>query len=335
MFDPDGFRLDGAVALVTGAAKRIGRAIASDLAARGWGVAVHHRSSADAAAEVVAEIRRAGGRAVAVRADLSDEAETAALVASVAEALGPPTCLINNASVFERDDAETATSQSWNLHMQVNSRAPFILTQELYRHLPPESRGHVINIVDQRVWNLTPFFTSYTVSKAALWTLTRTLAMALAPNVRVNAVGPGPVLPSPRQSDEQFAKQWSKIPMARPVDPQEICAAIRFLLDAPSVTGQMIAVDLTEGKLYHDGEVKDLLAAQHPYTEWTRHITVIDDLIKDGTAEAEAPVMLKEQLRQRQMTVGMSMEDLEIILTKVDSVPYLWGPILLRAEVWQ
>jgi NAD(P)-dependent dehydrogenase (short-subunit alcohol dehydrogenase family) len=231
------------VALVTGAAKRIGRSVALDLAAHGWAVAVHHRSSAEDAACVVAAIERAGGHAVALGADLASEPETAGLVERVVAALGPPTCLINNASVFDKDDFATTTRQSWDHHMNVNTRAPFVLTQSLCRHLPPGARAVVVNILDQRVWNLTPFFTSYTVSKAALWTLTQTLAMALAPTVRVNAVGPGPVLPSPRQTTEQFAKQWSQVPLERAVDPGEICAAIRFLLDAPSVTGQMIAVD--------------------------------------------------------------------------------------------
>jgi NAD(P)-dependent dehydrogenase (short-subunit alcohol dehydrogenase family) len=127
--------------------------------------------------------------------------------------------------------------------MLVNLRAPFVLTQTLARQMPEGASGCVINLLDQRVWNLTPHFTSYTVSKAGLWTLTRTLAMALAPQVRVNAVGPGPTLPSQRQSAEQFQRQWSNVALARPVAPEEISAAVRFLLDAPSVTGQMIAVD--------------------------------------------------------------------------------------------
>ena len=144
---------------------------------------------------------------------------------------------------FERDDAHTATRESWDLHMQVNLRAPFVLTQAFARRLPDGWHGNVINILDQRVWNLTPFFTSYTVSKAALWALTQTLAMALAPRVRVNAVGPGPTLPSSRQTEEQFIRQWSSLPLARQVQPQEICDAVSFILGAPSMTGQMIAID--------------------------------------------------------------------------------------------
>jgi NAD(P)-dependent dehydrogenase (short-subunit alcohol dehydrogenase family) len=235
--------LSPGAALVTGAARRIGRAIASDLAARGWPVAVHYHTSEGAARDVAAEIEGQGGRAVALRADLRDEGETQALVGEAAAALGPITCLVNNASVFEDDSPETVSRESWDLHMQVNLRAPFILTQAVARQLPEGRPGNVVNILDQRVWNLTPHFISYTVSKAGLWALTQTLAMALAPRIRVNAVGPGPTLPSSRQSDEQFSRQWSSLPLRRRVMPDEICDAVRFILDAPSMTGQMIAVD--------------------------------------------------------------------------------------------
>lgn len=231
------------VALVTGAARRIGAAIARDLAAAGWAVAVHYaRSQADAEA-VVGEIVAAGGSAAAVQADLAQEREVEGLVEQASAALGPVHCLINNASIFERDEAMTATRESWDRHMQVNLRAPLVLAQTLVRQLGEGDCGSIINILDQRVWNLTPHFTSYTVSKVGLWTLTQTLAMALAPQVRVNAVGPGPTLPSARQSSEHFARQWGNVPLAHPVAPEEIAAAVRFLLDAPSVTGQMIAVD--------------------------------------------------------------------------------------------
>jgi NAD(P)-dependent dehydrogenase (short-subunit alcohol dehydrogenase family) len=231
-------------ALVTGAGRRIGRAIAIDLAAAGWDVAVHyHRSAADAG-ETCAAIVRAGGRAAPMPADLACERETAALVGAAAEALGGPLrLLVNNASVFEADEALTATRASWDRHLDTNLRAPLVLTQDLVRGLPAGATANVINILDQRVWRLTPYFLSYTVSKTGLWTLTRTLAMALAPRVRVNAIGPGPTLPSPRQTEAQFARQWQRVPLRRPVAPEEICAAVRFILDAPSLTGQMIALD--------------------------------------------------------------------------------------------
>ena len=229
--------------LVTGAAKRIGRAIAVDLASEGWDVAVHYNTSADEAEALVAELRADGAQAVAVAADLEDEDAVAGLIGRVSETLGPVTCLINNASVFESDTPQTVTRDSWDRHMQVNLRAPFVLTQTFARQVPEGFEGNVVNILDQRVWNLTPNFTSYTTSKSALWSLTRTLAMALAPAIRVNAVGPGPTLPSVRQTDEHFVRQWSSLPLRRQVLPQEICDAVRFILDAPSLTGQMIAID--------------------------------------------------------------------------------------------
>ena len=231
------------VALITGAARRIGAVIARDLGRCGWTVAVHYRGSAAEAAAVVADIRAGGGRAAAFAADLMSEEETVSLVGRACDTLGRVTCLINNASLFERDEPLTVTRDSWDRHMQVNLRAPFLLTQTVARQMPQDATGCIINMIDQRVWNLTPHFTSYTLSKAGLWTLTQTMALALAPRVRVNAVGPGPTLPSPRQSAEQFSRQWSNVPLARPVAPEEISAAVRFLLDAPSVTGQMIAVD--------------------------------------------------------------------------------------------
>jgi NAD(P)-dependent dehydrogenase (short-subunit alcohol dehydrogenase family) len=230
-------------ALVTGAGRRIGRAVALDLASAGWDVAVHYHCSADAASEVAAAIADGGQKAAALAADLADEAATAALVERAVEAVGPLACLVNNASVFEDDTVATATRQSWDRHLEVNLRAPFVLVQSFARQLPADAEGNVVNIVDQRVWNPTPQFCSYTVSKAGLWTLTRTLALALAPRIRVNAVGPGPTLPSRRQSDDQFARQWASLPLARPTAPEEIARAVRFILDAPAMTGQMIALD--------------------------------------------------------------------------------------------
>ncbi len=230
-------------ALVTGAGRRIGRAIALDLARAGWAVAVHYNSSAQAAGEVAAEIEAGGGRAVALKAELSDEAQAAALVPDAAAALGPLGCLINNASAFENDSVETADRASWDRHMDANLRAPFVLTQAFARALPEAAGGVVINLLDQRVLNPTPFFLSYTLSKAGLWTLTQTLAMALAPRIRVNGIGPGPALPSARQTPEQFARQCAMMPLGRGTSPAEICAAVRFILAAKAMTGQMIALD--------------------------------------------------------------------------------------------
>lgn len=230
--------------LVTGGAHRIGRALALDLAAQGWAVAIHYHSSIEAADEIVGAIAAQGGQAQAFAANLMDDAETEALFTTVHQAMGPVTALINNASTFEKDHLETATRDSWDLHMQVNLRAPFILSQGFAKALvAADLQGTIINIIDQRVWNLPPDFTTYTLSKAGLWTLTQTLALALAPRIRVNAIGPGPTLPSARQTEADFAHQYSKMPLQRPASPEQICSALRYLLDAPAVTGQMIAVD--------------------------------------------------------------------------------------------
>lgn len=230
-------------ALVTGAAKRIGRAIALDLAKAGFAVAVHHNDSEREARDVVAEIEASGGRATALAADFMKEADTAALVSRAVRELGPLGLLVNNASRFEVDEFATATRESWDINLEPNLRAPFVLSQAFAAQLPPEATGAIINLVDERVWNLTPYFISYTVSKAGLWALTQTTALALAPRIRVNAIGPGPVLPSPRQTQEQFERQCRAMPLRRGATTAEICAAVRFILATLSMTGQMIALD--------------------------------------------------------------------------------------------
>jgi NAD(P)-dependent dehydrogenase (short-subunit alcohol dehydrogenase family) len=231
------------IALVTGAALRLGRAIALDLAKRGWWIGVHHRTSSAEAGALVAEIERAGSKAVALQADLTSEAELRGLVRSCAERLGAPTCLINNAARFEWDTIDTLDWADWQAELDVNLRAPIFLTQEFARTLPEDASGCVINMIDQRVWRLTPEFFSYTIAKSALWTATRTLAQALAPRIRVNAIGPGPVLPNPRQSQADFERECRATPLGRAATVEEVCRAVRFLLDSPSVTGQMIALD--------------------------------------------------------------------------------------------
>lgn len=229
--------------LITGAAHRVGRAVAFDLAAHGFGVAVHYLSNEIKAEELVASIQEVGGRAVAVKADLEDEEQVKSIIPKAAEVLGPLTVLVNNASIFENDTVESCTRESWDKHINVNLRAPFVLSQMFADQLPEGLEGSIVNILDQRVWNLTPFFMSYTVSKSALWTLTQTLALSLAPKVRVNGVGPGPTIKNVRQSEDDFARQWSEIPLGRRVMPDEIADAVRFIINAPSMTGQMIALD--------------------------------------------------------------------------------------------
>jgi len=192
---------------------------------------------------VVAIIRNSGGTAVTLQADLGREDEVATLVPRAVAALGPLGCLVNNASTFDYDSIESATRASWDHHMEANLRAPFVLIQGFASQLPAAAEGAVVNLIDQRVWNLTPHFTTYTISKAGLWTLTQTLAMALAPRIRVNAIGPGPTLPSLHQDDAQFARQCAEVPLKRGTSPEEIAETVAFILSARAMTGQMIALD--------------------------------------------------------------------------------------------
>jgi NAD(P)-dependent dehydrogenase (short-subunit alcohol dehydrogenase family) len=230
-------------ALVTGGAKRIGAAVADDLAANGFAVAIHsHRSDAEAAA-LAAEINGRGGKAVALHADLTDMAETAVLIGRAAAALGPIRLLVNNASIFEADSASDPDFETWDRHFAIHAKAPVLLASRLAAGLPEGADGLVVNIIDQRVWKLTPNYFSYTLSKSAMWTATRTLAQALAPKVRVNAIGPGPSLQGERQSPADFRAQLDGLIMKRGPELREFGTTIRYLWEARSVTGQMIAID--------------------------------------------------------------------------------------------
>jgi NAD(P)-dependent dehydrogenase (short-subunit alcohol dehydrogenase family) len=229
--------------LVTGAAKRLGRAIALDLAANGWSVGVHYNGSATDAQIVAAEIAGLGVRCETFQCDLSKESETTVLMDKVTAALGPLTALINSASLFENDDWQSATRASWDAHMEANLRAPLVLSQAFAKQLPDGETGSIINIIDQRVLKPTPQFLCYSLSKAGLYWLTTTLAQGMGPRIRVNAVGPGPTLRNPRQSQADFDRQRDATILQRGADPADICAAVRYLLAAPAVTGQMLAVD--------------------------------------------------------------------------------------------
>lgn len=240
-------------ALVTGAGRRLGRHMALYLAQRGYDLALHYASSRDEAEALADEIRSLGRKAVCLRADLLIESQTQKLVEKAAQGLGGPlSVLINNASIFEYDSFATATRSSWDRHIESNLRAPFVLAQRFAEQAPralpdesgePVAQSLIVNMIDQRVHKLTPEHYSYTIAKMGLWAMTRTAAQALAPDVRVNGIGPGPTLQGGRQSDLAFRTQRQSTLLARGANPADITAALGFFLDSPAVTGQMIAVD--------------------------------------------------------------------------------------------
>ncbi len=231
------------VALVTGGARRIGRAIVMALADAGFAVAIHCRDSREDAEAVAVAARARGVQSIVMACDLADEAAVKLLLPRVAEALGPVGVLVNNASTFQRDEVGSATRASWDAHIEPNLRAPFVLMQRFAAALPAGAEGVVVNMLDERVWSPTPHFVSYTVSKAALWALTQSMALALAPRIRVCGIGPGPTLPSARQSLAQYERQASSVPLGHGSSPAEIARAVLAILALPALTGQMLALD--------------------------------------------------------------------------------------------
>ena len=246
------------IALVTGAGKRIGRAIALDLAVHGFTIAVHANTSKDEAEETASIIRDAGGKAEVFLADLADSDVTAKLIGSVAKSLGAPRVVINNASIFEADFADDFDPELFDRHMAVHVKAPPLLAAAMAEALARNEDGLVVNMIDQRVKRLTPNFFSYTLSKSALWTATRTMAMAYAPKIRINAIGPGPTIKSARQSDEEFAKQVKAVPLERSPELGEFGATIRYFWANKSVTGQMIALDGGQHLAWETPDVMDI-----------------------------------------------------------------------------
>jgi len=229
-------------ALVTGGGKRIGRAIALELARAGFDVVIHYRASEDAAEAVAGEVRALGRKAATLRADLAVEAQVRTLVPAAAKAIGGPLAvLVNNASVFEDDRVGSLGRESWDAHIETNLRAPIVLAEAFAVQAPDGSA--IVNLLDQRVLKPDPRFISYALSRNGLWWATRTLAQALAPRIRVNGVGPGPTLPSVHQSADDFEAEARAVPLQRAGSPEAVASAVRWLVDAELVTGQMIAVD--------------------------------------------------------------------------------------------
>ncbi|MEM1045510.1 MAG: SDR family oxidoreductase [Pseudomonadota bacterium] len=243
------------VALVTGGAKRIGKAIVEQLADAGWSVCIHcNRSRADADALAEA-LNRQGARAAVVQADLSDIAAVRTIVPRTVDLLGPPALLVNNASLFEEDTVDTLTEASWDKHMTANLQAPIVLAQEMAAALPADREGLIVNLIDQRVWKLTPQFFSYTLSKSALFTATKTMAQGLAPRIRVNGIGPGPTIMNARQEDSDFRQQVEATILGRGADLAEFGATIRYLWENRSITGQMIALDGGQHLIWQTADV--------------------------------------------------------------------------------
>lgn len=245
-------------ALVTGAAKRIGRAIALRLARDGYDIGVHYGRSRDDALALVAELEALGVRAAAVQADLAEVATVTRLIDETRAALGPISVLINNASVFADDRARNLTLDSWRLHMDTNLLTPVMLSQAFAAQADLPEHASIINLIDQRVLKPSPPFFSYGLSKAGLWHATRTLAQALAPAIRVNAIGPGPTLKSIHQSEQDFAREARATLLQKPTSPEEVAEAAVFLLNAPSVTGQMICVDSGQHLTWKTVDMLDL-----------------------------------------------------------------------------
>lgn len=234
-------------AIITGASQRIGRAIALDLSKKGWCLCLHYNDSAEEAEELAKEITRSGGRAIALHADLSRASQAEDLVPRAIEEYGEISCLINNASIFEPDDINNATADSWDKHMNTNNRAPFILSQSFAAQFRTsnnsDNSGNIINIIDKRAHHMQPNLISYTLSKAGLWEQTRLLSMRLAPHIRVNAISPGLCLRNKNQSQESFMEDVQKTPLKRTATKKEICTAIDYIMNSPSMTGQMITLD--------------------------------------------------------------------------------------------
>lgn len=244
-------------ALITGAAKRLGRAIAEDLARAGFSVALHANGALADAEAVAADLRDAGCTAFAIGADLGNISEIDTLMKETVARIGPLGLLVNNASVFEEDDAFTFDAERFDRHFALHVRAPVALSAAFLRQAGDNGRGLIVNMIDQRVLALKPTFFSYTLSKSTLWTATRTMAQAYAPRVRVNAIGPGPTLISERQRPEDFRAQVESLPLKRGPSLEEFGRTIRFLFDTPSITGQMIALDGGQHLIWHGAEINE------------------------------------------------------------------------------
>ena len=229
--------------LITGAATRVGKAIALHFAEKGWNIALHYFRSSSKAKELKKNIEQNWVKVALIKANLKNSKQVEKIVPLAKKKLGTIDCLINNAALFEKDDITNFTTKSWNDHLNINLLAPTILIKQFVKQASKKKISNIINIIDQRIFNLTPFFMSYTISKSGLQTLTKTMAMRLGPNIKVNAIAPGPTIKSKRQTDGHFRNQVRSTLLKKSVRSEDICDTIEFLINNNSVTGQIIAVD--------------------------------------------------------------------------------------------
>ena len=229
--------------LITGAATRVGQAIALHFAEKGWNIGLHYFRSSSKAKKLKKTIEQNWVKVALIKADLKNAKQAEKIIALARKKLGTIDCLINNAALFEKDDITNFTTKSWNDHLNINLLAPTILTKQFAKQASKKTVSNIINIIDQRIFNLTPFFMSYTISKSGLQTLTKTMAMRLGPNIKVNAIAPGPTIKSKRQTDKHFRNQVRSTLLKKSVKAEDICNAVEFLINNNSITGQIIAVD--------------------------------------------------------------------------------------------
>jgi NAD(P)-dependent dehydrogenase (short-subunit alcohol dehydrogenase family) len=229
--------------LITGGSTRIGKEIALHFARRGWNIIIHYFNSSSEARILKKIIEKNKVKAILIKADLKNRKQVENIFSLAKKELGKIDCLVNNAALFEKDDILNFTSKNWNDHLNINLLAPAILIKNFAKQAPKKTSSNIINIIDQRVFKLTPIFMSYTLSKSALYTLTKTMAMRLGPNIKVNGIAPGPTIKSKRQSTKHFNKQARSTLLKKPVRLKDICDTVEFLINNSSITGQVIAVD--------------------------------------------------------------------------------------------
>jgi len=229
--------------LITGAATRVGKAMALHFAERGWNIALHYFRSSSKAKELKKIIEQNWAKVALIKADLKNPKQVEKIIPLAKNKLGAIDCLINNAALFEKDDISNFTAKNWNDHFNINLLAPTILTKQFAKQASKKTVSNIINIIDQRIFNLTPFFMSYTISKSGLQTLTKTMAMRLGPNIKVNAIAPGPTIKSKRQTDRHFRNQVKSTLLKKSIQLEDICDTVEFLINNNSITGQIVAVD--------------------------------------------------------------------------------------------